>query len=182
MKLCSNQRRIFFQPELFIFANEFNDYLIWNKLVKRKIFIKAVKKYKKIICKEKVNYADDEIWSMLVNKYAKSMICTNKLIYIYYKNNNSLMEKLNRTVYLNNLISWTEMFKEILNGKKNERYLIKHISRLIYKVSEKVHLNILKNDINLRKKYIKILTIYKNYNYKFLNLQINKLMTILKKY
>lgn len=180
IKLCSNHKRIFFQPEIFIFANEFKDYLIWNKLVKRKIFLKAVKKYKKIIYKEKVSYADDEIWSMLVNKYAKSMICIKKLIYIYYKNNNSLMGKMNRIVYLNNLISWNEMFKEILNGKKNEKYFMKHISRFISIVSGKANFNILKNNINLKKKYIKILTIYKNYNYKNLTLLINKLIKKLK--
>ena len=90
INLCYNFGKIFYQPQIFIFANELKDYLIWNKLVKREIFLKAVKKYKKIIYKEKVNYADDEIWSMLINKYAKSKICTKKLIYLYYANNNSL--------------------------------------------------------------------------------------------
>lgn len=181
INLCSNFGRIVFQPEIFINANEFKDYLIWNKLVKREIFIKAVKQYKKIICKEKVSYADDEIWSMLINKYAKSMACVNKLIYIYYENNDSLMGKLNETIYLNNLIFWNEMFKVILNEKKHQKYLIRHISRLIDKISIKIYLNTIKNDLKLRKEYINILTKFKNYNYIYLNLKINILLEKIKK-
>lgn len=180
--LCSNFGKIYFQPEIFIFANKFKDFLIWNKLVKREIFIKAVQKYKKIIYKEKVNYADDEIWSMLINKYAKSMICVNKLIYIYYANNNSLMNKLNKTTYLNNLLSWNEMFKEIFKGKKNKKYLKRPISLLIHKISKKDYLIILKKNKDLRQKYIKILINYKNYKYKNLNIRINKLLKEFKKY
>ena len=63
--------------------NIISDYLIWNKLIKRNIFLKAFEDYKMGIYNGKWNYHEDNIWSILVNKYAKSKLCVNKLVYIY---------------------------------------------------------------------------------------------------
>ena len=42
MNLCSNFRRIIFQPELLKSAHKFKDYLIWNKIVKKEVFLKML--------------------------------------------------------------------------------------------------------------------------------------------
>ena len=91
---CSNYHKIYRQPELFesAFNTTYNlkDFLIWNKIIKREIYLKAYEIFREKIYGEKWNYHEDNIWSILVNKYAKSMRCINKLIYIYNDLNDSL--------------------------------------------------------------------------------------------
>ena len=86
---CSNEHKIERQPSLFksIFCknNAIDDYLIWNKLIKKEIYQKAFEAFKKEIYNGKWNYVEDDIWSILVNKYAKLKICTKRVIYT--KNN-----------------------------------------------------------------------------------------------
>ena len=84
--LCSNFNNILFQPEIYNFSYKF-DYLLTNKLVKKKLFIKVYELFKEQIYGEKWNYGEDEIWSCLINKYANSKICIAKAVYIYHLNN-----------------------------------------------------------------------------------------------
>ena len=76
---CSNFKKILRQPKLlehaFRYNNDINDYLLWNKLKKRKIMLMSYEYFKSNIFSEKWNYGEDTIWSILINKYAKSMIC-----------------------------------------------------------------------------------------------------------
>ena len=88
--LCSSLKNIYFQPEIINTYYKHIDYLIWNKLVKKKIFLKAFELFKEYIYKEKWNYSEDEIWSALIYKYANSLVCIEKTINIYNMNNNSL--------------------------------------------------------------------------------------------
>ena len=82
---CKNNNRIFKQPEIFksIFddKNLLKDYFITNKLIKKDLFIKASEFFKNSIYNGKWNFHEDNIWSILVHKYAKSKICVNKLVY-----------------------------------------------------------------------------------------------------
>jgi glycosyltransferase involved in cell wall biosynthesis len=68
-----------------------NDYLITNKFVKRKTFLKAYNIFKKNIYSSKWNYHEDEIWNFLIRKKTNFISNINKFIYIYKKNNESLM-------------------------------------------------------------------------------------------
>ena len=74
------------QPELFssIFSKnkEIKDFNICNKLIKREIFLKAYKAFRKEIYNWKWNYFEDDIWNILVNKFANSKLCINRAIYI----------------------------------------------------------------------------------------------------
>ena len=83
---CKNQNEIQTQPKLFnsIFLenNEIMEFMIWNKIIKKQIFLKAYEIFKKEIYNGKWNYFEDDIWSILVNRYAKSKLCIDKLIYI----------------------------------------------------------------------------------------------------
>ena len=69
---CSNINQILTQPQLFNFAfNSENNYLIdfvlWNKLIKKNLIIKAYKFFKKYIYSKKWNYGEDTVWSILIN-------------------------------------------------------------------------------------------------------------------
>ena len=146
---CSNFKKILRQPQLFEHAftydNRFNDYLLWNKLVKRTLMLKAYELFKNKIFSEKWNYGEDTIWSILINKYAKSMFCINKIIYIYNSNNDSLMHNQFNNVRIKDIFNVEEMYRKILNKKQEKKYLIGHIYELIYE------LNINKNSFSLIK-------------------------------
>jgi len=91
---CSNFHKIYRQPKLFKSAfnstNNLKDFLIWNKIVKKELYLKAYEIFREKIYGEKWNYHEDNIWSILINKYGKSMRCINKIIYIYNDLNDSL--------------------------------------------------------------------------------------------
>ena len=90
-----------------------------------------------------------------MNKYAKSMICINKLIYIYNYNQDSLMSRKNNNLYLKNLLYWHEMLKKLFDDKKSQIFLTKR-SSLILKVIRR-NLSLIKeiiNDKNLINSYI----------------------------
>ena len=80
---CSNYNTVLKQPKLFLSSlnsyNQIKDFLIWNKLIKREVFLKAYEIFKNQIYFEKWNYHEDNIWSILVYRYANSMICINKI-------------------------------------------------------------------------------------------------------
>ena len=119
---CRNYDKVIYQPNIINYGNQLGDYLITNKLIKRSLFLKAYRKFKKKIYQGKWNYAEDEVWSILVNKYANSMICIKKVIFIYYSNSDSLMNNRYNSLYFLNLINWLEMFIKILNDKMSQIY------------------------------------------------------------
>ena len=137
--------------------------------------MKAYAFFKSKIFDEKWNYAEDEIWSVLtalilflINKYANSKICTNKVAYIYYSNNDSLTHNRINYNFLSNLISWFEMFQKIYENKY-EKYLLNRISVLIrlFKIYNRNNslMKIIINNITLKKKYFSVFK-YINYYYK----------------
>ena len=100
---------------------KFRNDLITNKFIKRKIILKAYKLFKIKIYKDKWNYHEDNIWSMLINKFCKTKILLNKYIYIYLRNTQSLMNNRGNLVELRNIIYRFEMFKQL---NKNKIFLI----------------------------------------------------------
>ena len=153
--LCSNFNSIIYQPEIFISGNKNRDYLIWNKLVKKELFLNAYTIFKKEIYEEKWNYGEDEIWSSLIYKNAKSMICIKKIIYIYNINNSSLMRNKYNILYIKNLIKWVKMFTKILNNKNNKNFLFNRFNYLITLLSKNnTLLNQIKNNLEIKQEYI----------------------------
>lgn len=169
---CSNFHHILRQPKLFksIFDsnNNLNDYFITNKLIKREILLKAYLFFQNRINGEKWNYHEDNIWSILINKYAQSMRCINKIIYLYYLNINSAMLNRGNLLELKNLIYRHEMFKEIFGNKKEEKYLIAEFFEFKSLIEENNKFNsIINNNTQIKKR---INTIFNNfYEKKFLN-------------
>ena len=151
---CSNYHHIFRQPKLFESAfnskNRLNDFLIWNKLIKRDILLKAYQFLKKRIYGKKWNYHEDNIWSILINKYAKSMRCSNKLVYLYYSNIDSAMLNRGNILELKNIIYRHEMYEEIFTKTKEKKYLIAEYLELLnilinFKKKYKIHQNLFSN-------------------------------------
>lgn len=158
---CTNFHKIYRQPLILesAFNSTYNlkDFLIWNKLIKREIFLKAYEIFKQKIYGEKWNYHEDNIWSILVHKYAKTMKCINKLIYIYNDLSDSLMKKRHDIIELNNLIYRHEMYKIIFTLKKEEKYLYAEYIEIIsfFEESEQFF-QLMKNNNEIRNKIIKI--------------------------
>ncbi len=154
------------QPDLFESAfkdNHLRDFFITNKLIKRELFENAYKIYKNYIYGEKWNYYEDNIWSILVYKYANSSIFINKIIYYYYKNKDSVMNNRGNSLELKNIIYRNEMYKKIFNTKNEEKYIIAgHIQLLnIFELNiEKV-----KNNTKIRDMFINEIIDFKNHNY-----------------
>ena len=155
---CENLKKIHFQPEIINSYYKIFDYLIWNKLVKKKLFLKAFKIFKEYIYGEKWNYSEDEIWSGLIYKYANSMICVEKSIYIHNIYNDSLMRNKYNIMYMNNLINWIEMYKKILNKEKGKKLLINRYKQLIKRINDNITFcsTIFTKNSEIKNKYINI--------------------------
>ena len=162
---CKNINQILKQPEIFEQAfssnNKIKDYLLWNKLIKRKLMIKSYEIFKRYIYSEKWNYGEDTIWSVLINKYAKSMICIRKIIYIYNSNSDSLIHNQFNIIRIKNMLNYEEMFRQILNKKKEQKYVIGNIEFIIYYFNKyKKFLSPMKSKIYIKDKLISLLKIY----------------------
>jgi hypothetical protein len=107
---CNLFNDILLQPKLFDKFVADPDFFITNKIIKKEIYLKAYEAYKGKIYGEKCNYADDEVWSGLINKYANSKKCVNRIVYVYHRNIGSLSIKRDNILYCLNLIDWNEMF------------------------------------------------------------------------
>ena len=176
---CNNFDKVIYQPNIFTYGNKLGDYLITNKMVKRGLLLKVYKKFKNKIVGGKWNFGEDEIWSVLVNKYANSMICINKVIFIYYSNKDSLMNNRFNDLYCLNIIYWLEMFMKIFNNQKTLVYLQNRISYLLYLFKNTTILTVIKNNNEIKEKYIKILKNIIN-NYKIFNDSLNNIIYSLK--
>ena len=165
---CIDKNKIYRQPNLFfsLFGrnNLIREYVIWNKLIKREIFLSAYEDFKEKIYNGKWNYFEDDIWNILVNRYAKSRLCINRVVYIYNYNKGSLMNQKCRFIEIQNLIYRHEMYAKLFSVKNDEKYLIAEYHFLF-------------NRLRSLQKYLLLL------NNKDINNQINHIFQIfLKKY
>ena len=171
------------QPKLFesIFDrnNYIKDYLIWNKLIKKEIFLKAYQVFKAKIYNGKWNYFEDDIWNILVNRFAKLKACTPKLIYIYNNNQDSLMANRFSLIEFKNLLYRHEMYIKLFNTKENEKYLISEYFFLFNRLKEQLIYLLLLNEHNLIKKIEKIFVSFLN-DYNLSNKEKNDLNNFLK--
>ena len=176
LSFCSDFDKIKYQPEIFNYGSSKSDYLIFNKLVKKELFIKALNLFKEKIYGSKWNYGEDEIWSGLILKNANSMICVNKIVYNYYRNADSLMSNRFNIFYMKNLVKWIEMFRIIYDKKKYKIFLFSRFSFLVdLIINNKIIYNAIKNDKETKEQYINI---FKNMiiNDKYENKKLMKLL------
>jgi glycosyltransferase involved in cell wall biosynthesis len=174
--------KIIKQPELYHKAfNEgglLTDFYITNKLVKKELLKNAFALFKKYIYGKKWNFHEDNIWSILVYKYSNSYLFVNKVIYIYYQNNDSLMKNRENVLELENLLFRHKMYKEILKDKEEEKYLIAECSQLLEFFEKRINVTINNSEIkdqfiNEMKEFIK--------EYKISDQLINKINLFINK-
>ena len=162
----SSCNRIIKQPELFNsgFRNDLLiDYYITNKLIKKNLFIKAYNVFKKMIYGKKWHYHEDNIWSILILKYANTSIFLNRVMYYYHTNNDSAMTNRYNELEMKNLIYKYDMYKEIFNSPNEEKYLIAGYYDLFYNFE--INVNITKKNIEIKNMIIKKMKEFIN-NYK----------------
>ena len=137
---CNSFDRIIRQPELYQIAfnqyNQLSDYLIWNKFIKKEVYLRAYKAYEKRINGENWIHYDDNIWGVLIHKYANTLECINKTLYIHILNPTSLTNKIGSLTEVKSVIDKYEMFKEIYNTKEEKKYLIKEFENLMYLIDD----------------------------------------------
>ena len=174
---CKIFNKTIYQPEIFKLAftnnNNIRDEIIWNKLIKREIFIKVAKKVEKFLIREKWNHHEDTVWSLLLHKYAKSMKCINKVLYIYEKNNESITKNTGTILELMNLLNTHEAFELIFN-KDTEILFFNTINNLIGIILRNSYfLKAIKTNKEIRFRIIKICSDFINgYESKKLNLKV----------
>ena len=161
LKSCSSYNQIFKQPLLFLSVFNKNyylkDLLIWNKFVKRELFIKAFQKFKNHIYKEKWNYHEDNIWSVLIHKYANSMICEKKKVYKYNYHSDSLMHK-KEIIEIKNYIYKEKMIQYLKDGDLMNNNIVNDYFKSFLRSNKKI--KTLKNKNNkFKNRFIKIINI-----------------------
>ena len=159
---CNNFHHIQYQPELFLSAfnasHRLDDYLIWNKLIRKEVYLKAYEIFKDKIYGGKWNYHEDNIWSILIHKYANSLRCTKKVVYIYNEFSDSLMKNRFNIIDLTNIIYRHEMYEIIFNSKEDSKYLISEILVFFYYIKKMTSfISLIKNDKKIKTKIVNIL-------------------------
>jgi hypothetical protein len=164
INICKNLNIIQKQPKLFssIFSSDNNikDFFIWNKIIKREIFQKAYEAFKKEVYIWKWNYFEDDVWNILVNKFAQSKLCVNRVIYIYNYNKDSLMNKRYGIIEFENLLYRHEMYKKIFATKENERYLIAEYFFLYNRLKSQINYLLLIKNRKINNKIIKTFKLF----------------------
>jgi hypothetical protein len=181
---CKIFNKTIYQPEIFKLAftnnNNIRDEIIWNKLIKREISIKVAKKVEKFLIREKWNHHEDTVWSLLLHKYAKSMKCINKVLYIYEKNNESITKNTGTILELMNILNRHEAFELIFN-KDTEILFFNTINNLIGIILRNSYfLKAVKTNEEIRFRIIKICSDFIN-RYESKQLNLNGIFSFLSK-
>ena len=176
---CKNYNQLLNHIQIHNYGHIINDFLITNKLVKKDIFLRAVQQFKHYIFGMKWNYGEDEIWSTLVYKHSNSLICINKIIFIYHSNNDSLMNNRFNALFFSNIYNWLLFFIKTYKKKNEYVFLKRKIKDLIKLTNNKNFLITMKNNKYLMNKYI---TILQNIitNYKICVISLQKIINSLK--
>ena len=151
---CEHHNEILLQPKLFKYIflenNDIKDFWICNKLIKREIFLKAYEYFRYEIYNGKWNYFEDDIWNILVSRYAKSKLCLDRLVYIYNYNDKSLMNKRFGAIEFQNILYRHEMYKKIFQQKEDEKYLIAEYYFLYNRLKWELEYLLLLKDNNIK--------------------------------
>ena len=157
---CPVFEKVIFQPNIFesaFYSNDcLSDFLITNKLIRRELFLKVYELFMSQAYKKFWNYHEDNIWSILVNKYANSKICTKKVIYFYKDNKDSLMRNFFSITNAINILYRHQMYAQIFKKQNEKKYLYAEIKELIYYYKTMNNIKNLIEQNDLKSNYIKI--------------------------
>ena len=171
-----------YQPELSLYIyygiGNFtqNDFFIWNKIIKRNIFISSLNEIDKYYLNQFMIDCEDGLMNLILHKKANSFYYTKKIGYYYIKNEQSI------TIYSNNnlikrLKSNFLYFKFIFQYTKNnkiEKTIAENIFLSVYYyIYKKKMIHCLKFLIKKNKIYKDVIHMY--LNSKFISLKTKKI-------
>ena len=148
------------------------DKTMTNKFIKREIIIRCYNDYKDKIFGGKWNYHEDNIWSILIHKYSKSMIFIKEYIYLYFQNKESLMHNRYNIIEMKNLIYRFEKIQNIFDYKNTYS-----LNGFLYNIKN-FH-KIIQNNVVIRKKIISKLNIYISKNNNSFLYEVNNIRNLL---
>ena len=164
-----------------------DDVLITNKSINRKLILKVYNILKKKIYKNKWNYHEDNIWNILIRKYSNSSSILNKFIYIYKRNNESLMLNNDNINDVKNRVYRIKTIQEINNNydinefKKYYNNAIKYFNNSI-KINNEIRNILFHVSANFLSQYYYNETIYREINYAVNKISHNKIIILNKFY
>ena len=164
-----------------------DDVLITNKFINRKLILKVYNILKKKIYKNKWNYHEDNIWNILIRKYSNSSSILNKFIYIYKRNNESLMLNNDNINDVKNRVYRIKTIQEINNNydinefKKYYNNAIKYFNNSI-KINNEIRNILFHVSANFLSQYYYNETIYREINYAVNKISHNKIIILNKFY
>ena len=165
-----------------------DDFLITNKFITRKVVIKAYNIFKQKIYKNKWNYHEDNIWNLLIRKNSNSSITFNKFIYIYKRNNESLMLNSDNIIDVKNRVYRIKTIQEINNNydinefKKYYNDAISFFNNSIKNNNNEIRNMLFHISANFLNQYYYNETIYKEINYAVNKISDNKIIILNKFY
>ena len=164
-----------------------DDFLITNKFINRKLVLKAYNVFKKKIHKNKWNYHEDNIWNILVRKFSNSSITFNKFIYIYKRNNESLMLNSDNINDVKNRVYRIKTIQEINNNCDINEFKKYYNNAIIFFNNSIINNNELKNilfhiSVNFMNQYYYNETLYKEVNFAVNKISDNKIIIFNKFY
>lgn len=133
--------------------------VITNKLIHKDILIKSYNFLKKKIYRNKWNFHEDNIWNILIKKYSRSNKYLNRYIYLYLKNNQSLMHNRRNPLEIKNLIYRFEMLNKICY--EDPQIAISNIKFLF--IIKRRFKKIINEDNEIKKKIFNLIINYINY-------------------
>ncbi len=164
-----------------------DDVLITNKFINRKLILKVYNILKKKIYKNKWNYHEDNIWNILIRKYSNSSSILNKFIYIYKRNNESLMLNNDNINDVKNRVYRIKTIQEINSNydinefKKYYNNAIKYFNNSI-KINNEIRNILFHVSANFLSQYYYNETIYREINYAVNKISHNKIIILNKFY
>ena len=164
-----------------------DDFLITNKFINRKIVLKAYNVFKKYIYKNKWNYHEDNIWNILIRKYSNSNITFDKFIYIYKRNNDSLMLNSHNIIDVKNRVYRIKAIQEINTNNDINEFKKYYNDAITYFNNSIKNNNEIRNILfhvsaNFLSQYYYNKTIYKEVNYAVNKISDNKIIIFNKFY
>ena len=178
-RIKRNKKQTNIQRKLFELNNSYyeairKDFYITNKFIKREVIIKCFNEFKDKIFGNKWNFHEDNVWSLLIKKYSKSMKFINVNIYFYFRNSESLMNHRFNLLEIRNIVDRFGMIQKCLNYKN-----VNILKRFLLYINS-YYPKVIKKDVEITKKIISNLNdfINKNANNSD-NLIINKIHYII---
>ena len=188
--LNKNNRNSVYQPELSLYAYyglnglykfSQNDYYIWNKLIKRNIFISALNSINEYYLNKYIIDCEDGLMNFILYRKAKSLYFMKYSGYFYIRNKKSITNRSNENL-IKRLSSNFLYFRFIFQYSKNNNIEKKIADNIFLKIYFGIYnhkiIQFLKLVYSTNKLYEDVINMY--LHSKFISLKTKNIMKFLK--